>query len=62
VRRGLLALAVLLWLIGGTWLLQGINVLPGSVMSGDPFWAQVGGVLVLLGLGAMYLSRRRPTS
>ena len=58
MRRGLLALAVLLLLVGTIWLLQGINVLPGSVMSGDPFWAQVGAVLVVLGLGALYLSRR----
>lgn len=60
MRRGLLALALLLWLFGGIWLLQGINVLSGSVMSGDPFWAQVGGVLVVLGFGALYVSRRRP--
>lgn len=59
MHRGLLALALLLLLVGAVWLLQGINVLPGSAMSGDPFWAQVGAVLVVLGLGTLYLSRRR---
>jgi hypothetical protein len=59
VRRALLALGVLLCLIGAVWLLQGIGVLPGSVMSGDPFWAQVGGVLCVFGLGGLYFGLRR---
>jgi hypothetical protein len=58
VRRPLALLALLLCLVGLLWLLQGINVLPGSVMSGDPVWAQVGVGMWLLGLGALYLSRR----
>jgi hypothetical protein len=60
VRRPLAVLGVLLCLIGLVWVLQGISVLPGSVMTGDPFWAQVGAVMLLLGLGALYLSRRQP--
>jgi hypothetical protein len=59
VRRGPLALAVLLCLIGTVWLLQGINVLPGSVMSGDPFWAWVGAGLWLVALGLVYLTHHR---
>lgn len=32
-------IAVLLILAGGVWFLQGINVLPGSFMTGQPQWA-----------------------
>jgi hypothetical protein len=58
MRRGLFALALLLCLVGAVWLLQGINILPGSYMTGDPFWAQVGVVLLALGLGLLFFSRR----
>ena len=34
-------------LIGAVWILQGIGVLPGSFMTGQLFWAEVGlGTLV----------------
>lgn len=46
-RFGLAAIA---GLVGLTFLLQGIGVLPGSVMSGDPFWAVVGGVMIVAAL------------
>jgi len=36
---------------GGVWILQGINILPGSFMTGDPRWAVRG--LVLAGLGVI---------
>ena len=37
----------LLILSGGIWFLKGINILPGSFMSGDPQWS-INGVLRLL--------------
>jgi hypothetical protein len=40
-------------LIGLVWIGQGTSVLPGSVMSGQPMWAIIG--LVLLVLGAWLL-------
>ena len=36
-------------LLGAVWFLQGINVLGGSGMSGEAFWAVAGAVLVALG-------------
>ena len=45
---------VLMVLMGGIWFLQGINILPGSFMTGQIKWAvygaclAVGGVLVLM--------------
>jgi hypothetical protein len=52
--------AVLLMLGGGIWFLQGINVLPGSFMTGDPQWAINGGIAVLVGAGLFwFLSRKK---
>ncbi len=52
--------AVLLMLAGGIWFLQGINILPGSFMTGDPQWAINGGIMVLVGAGLFwFLSRKK---
>ncbi|MDQ5825276.1 MAG: hypothetical protein M3441_13875 [Chloroflexota bacterium] len=45
---------VLLVLAGIVWLLQGLNVLPGSFMTGQPFWAFIGVVCLVLGGGLIY--------
>ena len=42
--------ATLLILVGIIWFLQGINVLPGSVMTGDMKWAVIGAVSVAVAL------------
>ena len=52
-------LAVLLLLVGGTFALQGFNVLPGSLMTGQPEWAIIGSVMVFAGLGLAVVSLRR---
>ncbi len=46
---------------GAIFLLQGLGYLGGSVMTGDPTWAYVGGAMLLLGtiLAATALRRRR---
>ena len=49
----------LLFLAGGIFFLQGINVLPGSFMTGDPQWASNGGVMMALALGIFYFANRR---
>jgi LPXTG-motif cell wall-anchored protein len=51
--------AVLLMLIGIGWFLQGINVLPGSVMSGQSQWAVIGGISFLVGIGLLWFANRR---
>ncbi len=50
------ALAVLL---GGVWILQGLNVLPGSFMTGDIKWALYGALLAAAGVALVLWSRRR---
>ena len=37
--------------LGAIWFLQGINVLPGSFMTGKIRWAVYGGVAVAAGIG-----------
>lgn len=55
---------ILLIIMGGIWFLQGINVLPGSFMTGQIQWAVYGGIAVLAGAGLFILdrviSRRKP--
>ncbi|MEP6733716.1 MAG: hypothetical protein ABJE10_23930 [bacterium] len=43
-------LGVLLMLIGVVWVLQGINVLPGSFMTGQTKWAVYGGIAFVIGV------------
>lgn len=52
-------IAVVLMLIGLVWILQGANILGGSVMSGQSQWLFIGLVLVAAGAGLFYLMRRR---
>ncbi len=51
--------ATLLILAGVMWFLQGINVVPGSTMTGDPKWALIGGVAVVAGVVAWIFAARR---
>ncbi len=52
-------LGVLLIIAGGIWFLQGINVLPGSLMSGQRQWVINGGIAALVGIGLLVFPNRR---
>ena len=43
-------------LMGVVWIFQGINVIPGSFMTGDIDWSYRGGVLAVVGLVVLFLS------
>lgn len=58
MRVALNIVGVLLLVIGVIWILQGINVLPGSFMTGQIRWAAYGGLAVVAGVGALYAARR----
>ncbi len=58
MKWALVVLAVLLIVTGFVWFLQGINVLPGSVMTGQSEWAVRGGIAMLVGLGLLVFARR----
>ena len=48
-------------LVGIVWILQGLNLLPGSFMTGDIKWAVFGLLLAFAGVVLIWwLNRRRP--
>ena len=55
-------IAALITLLGIGWFLQGINVLPGSFMSGQVQWAIYGGIAFLGGIGLFVFANRRKPS
>jgi len=63
MRVGGTVVAVLLFLMGGVWIGQGLGYIKGSFMTGDPKWFWIGVVLVVVALvlgGAAVLYRRGP--
>jgi hypothetical protein len=50
---------VLCLLVGCVWILQGINILPGSFMTGQTKWAIYGGLLAIAGIGLLISANRR---
>jgi F0F1-type ATP synthase assembly protein I len=49
---------VVLSAVGVVWLGQGIGVIGGSFMSGEPLWAIIGAVM-LVGAGVLTVAARR---
>ena len=49
----------ILIVLGLIWFLQGINVLPGSFMTGQIRWAIYGGVTVVVGVVLLIAARRQ---
>lgn len=61
MRIALNIAGTLFLLVGGVWFLQGINVLPGSFMTGQTKWAVYGAIAMVAGAGLLYsANRRRP--
>jgi hypothetical protein len=59
MRIALRILAILLIVVGIIWILQGINVLPGSFMTGQIQWAYRGGIAAIVGVAILLFARRR---
>jgi hypothetical protein len=59
MRIALNIVGILFLLAGGIWFLQGINVLPGSFMTGQTQWAVYGGILIVAGIGCLVAAKRR---
>jgi len=58
IRLGVRVLAFMLIACGVIWILQGINVLPGSFMTGQIQWAYRGGMIAVAGVALLYLAAR----
>ena len=52
-------LGALLTLMGLVWILQGVNILPGSFMSGHIQYTFLGIIVGAIGIGLIYLGNRR---
>lgn len=52
-------IAFLLIFAGVIWILQGMNILPGSYMTGDPQWAINGVITVLIGTGLIWFTSQK---
>jgi len=59
MRISLSVSGILCLLVGCIWFLQGINVLPGSFMTGQRKWAVYGAVLLAVGIGLLIAANRR---
>jgi hypothetical protein len=58
MKSALNSFGVILVLFGGIWFLQGINVLPGSFMTGQIRWAIYGGIAVVAGIILLVTAKR----
>jgi hypothetical protein len=58
MRTVLRIAGVLLVVCGAIWFLQGINLLPGSFMTGQVRWAVIGGIALVAGIVMLVVSRR----
>jgi uncharacterized membrane protein SirB2 len=52
-------IAVVLIIAGGVWILQGIGILGGSVMTGQTQWAIYGSLAALVGIVLLVFANRR---
>ena len=59
-RRLARMFATTMVLAGSIWSLQGLGVLGGGAMSGDPLWGWIGSAVLLGGLGLGYWGMRQP--
>jgi hypothetical protein len=59
LRITLSIVGIVLAIFGCIWFLQGINVLPGSFMTGQIQWAVYGGIAVVVGAGLLFWANRR---
>ena len=59
MRIAMNILGVLCLLAGGVWILQGINILPGSFMTGQTKWAIYGALVLIVGIGLLISANRR---
>ncbi len=55
----LIVVGALLLLVGAVWVLQGVNILQRSQMSGHLQWTAIGGVLAVVGVVLLVVGATR---
>lgn len=58
MRTALIVVGILLMLVGIVWFFQGIDLLPGSFMTGQSQWAVYGAIAFLIGVVAFWGAQR----
>ena len=59
MRGGVIVISVLVGLLGLVWVGQGVGLIRGSFMTGDPKWAVIGAVLIVAAAAGVVWSLRR---
>lgn len=59
VKRALRVTGFVFIVMGTVWFLQGINILPGSIMTGQIRWAVYGAIAVIIGCALFVYAQRR---
>jgi hypothetical protein len=60
VSWGRFVAGTVIFLTGLVWFLQGVRVIPGSVMTGSRLWTVIGAVLLIAGAAVLATARRTP--
>jgi len=60
MSRSLQLVGIALILVGIVWILQGVGILPGSMMSGRPLYSWLGLGVAAIGVIMLLYSSRRP--
>ncbi len=58
-RTALTVVGVVAVLVGGVWIGQGANLIPGSFMTGDRNWLAIGIFVAAAGVAAIVFGLRR---
>jgi hypothetical protein len=59
-RIAVIIIGVLAMIIGGVFAGQGMNLIPGSFMTGSRMWLSIGLIVVVVGIILVVLGLRRP--
>ena len=59
-RMTLITVGVIALILGGIWTGQGMNLIPGSFMTGSRMWLSIGLILAVVGIILIVLGLRRP--
>jgi hypothetical protein len=58
MRWALIVVGLILDLMGTVWLLQGLSLLPGTFMRGNPTWIVIGAVMDVVGIALILTGAR----
>ena len=59
-RIALITIGVIAVILGGVWAGQGMNLIPGSFMTGSRMWLSIGLIVAIVGVILIMLGLRRP--